>query len=654
MNPGIDSGAKIVKKNKKEEIQKNQSKKEVTSTERLSKKYVAEAEAPQEAMSPKKAPARRIPWPKRQVKKCTACSWLGGFLWVGVGSFFSVGVSGSSVPCPPVCLSSCDLDALNYCPSGCTYLGLGVGPQVSDIVPRLACNGSFPDFHLDQSFTVTCLQQHVSYAGLPACEACGCSSNNSFLHFAFPADTPSEAFNASIFEFAFLVEALVFASHPKWGPHLGLFYLSFVFCIASCVILHGLVGCYLRIRKAQRGAPETKLLAPPRSHPRVKQSMRVKMVRLKRTRQLKRAMARARKRDQTTCEGSWLPSARKYGRSHGRHVRLKHARLASRIRARKLRFRRQFPHVSWHLVCQACASKQPADCMWLRCHVSDECSKHLLSSGHAAAQCIKQAPGCEPSQSGAQGQLEPSGATVPCLTGGVVDVGLRAPLLPSSQCHRRYWHGGGGGGGASTSKRQRQEEKILAGLQTLLASLDDDSDSENCEKPVSPGRPRGRSPTPRSLSPKPPSRSPSPGWQVKGKGRKGHEKGKGKDKGRGRSPDGARKVSFETPVGQPSPPAATSLEASMLAQLKALNVKPPVRMASSVRSRNSLALCRPRWLLLRLPLIEVRRLSWRGPRLSLLGRKLRQGPRETRQRPSEWTSNGGRAELAQWLPLLKS
>ena len=280
-NLGIDSGAKIVKKNMQEEIQKNGSKKYETSAERLSKNYVQEAEAPQEAMtmSPEKTPVRRTLWPKRHNKKCTACRWLGGFLWVGVGSLLPVGVSGSSVPCPFVRLPTCDLDALNHCPSACNYLGLGVGPQVSDIVPRLVCNGSSPDFYLDQVFTVPCLQQ-VRSAGLPARVACSNSGNGSCLYFSFPADAPLEVFNASMFEFAFLVDALVVFSHPKWGPHLGLFYLSFAFCITSCVILHGLAECVLRKRKASTGALKMKLLIPPCSHLRLIQHLRVKSVRV--------------------------------------------------------------------------------------------------------------------------------------------------------------------------------------------------------------------------------------------------------------------------------------------------------------------------------------------------------------------------------------
>ena len=104
------------------------------------------------------------------------------------------------------------------------------------------------------------------------------------------------------------------------------------------------------------------------------------------------------------------------------------------------------------------------------------------------------------------------------------------------------------------------------GLQALLSSLNDDGSDHESEAVQSPRR--GRSPTPKHPTPSDRSRSHSPGWQVVGKGKRGPKGGPGKGKGGSSDDVPPRRVSFQAPVAQTPP--QTQVEATLLAQLKAL------------------------------------------------------------------------------------
>ena len=524
---------------------------------------------PEEALSPKDRLTRR-----HFARWCIPrFSWFGCVL-VAV---LPVSVSGEGLSSS----SSCRLDALNFCPWGCTVERNG--SQVS-FGNACAEHGYGNGFHLSDwrclsaNFTeVFVTEPHlqmlgcavglpttvpnfchvpVSDVGLPTCDFCPLRMGGSLMLPVW-AHGPVHSFNVSEYEFSFAFEVFARLSQWEWGPRFGKCYLAVAFLISASVVFHGMFDAVRRVWKRHkrkiRNRFKSGTLAASQD---VVRSLRRKICLSKRKRvQYRRKKPPAPPRQ--TPDGTWIQSARKYGIGGGHQVRCKPPRVRTRIRAQVFRLSRRYPDRSVHVIRKVCVHSRCHRCLWFLPHAAVfDHTGGLWPPAYA---------------SGASASDQTAATTTPQTQEALRS--LEASLLGSGP--KTHWHGGGGGAGAAASKRQRQEQKLLLGLQALLASLSEDEDPAEVGPQSSP-QPRGRSPTPREVSSGPrdrTSRSPSPGWQVKGKGKKGLLGKGGKGKGTGGSPndgtDPPRRVSFEPPnARQPSP--ACSSEASLLAQLKAL------------------------------------------------------------------------------------
>ena len=531
---------------------------------------------PEEALSPKDRLTRR-----HYVRRCIPRF---RFRWFGcvLVAVFPVSVSGGGLSSS----SSCRLDALNFCPWGCTVERNG--SQVS-FGNACAEHGYDNGFHLSDwrslgaNFTeVFVAEPHLQMfgcavglpttvpsfchvpvldVGLPTCDFCPHRMGGSLMLPVW-AHEPVHSFNVSEYEFPFAFEVFAALSQREWGPRFGKCYLAVAFLVSASVVLHGMFEAVRRVwkrhkRKIRNRFKSGALVAS--SSQDVIRRLRGKICLTKR----KRAQHRRKKRPASprqTPDGTWIQSARKYGIGGGRQARCKPPRMRTRIRAQVFRLSRRYPERSVHVIRKVCVLSRSHRCLWFLPHatVSDNIDGLCPFADTAVT------PGASASGQTAAKSTPQTQEALHFLEASLVGWGPKS-----------HWHGGGGGAGAAASKRQRQEQKLLLGLQALLASLSEDDDPAEV-RPQSSPQPRGRSPTPREVSSGPRdrvSRSPSPGWQVKGKGKKGLVGKGGKGKGTGGSPndgtDPPRRVSFDPPnARQPSPACAS--EATLLAQLKAL------------------------------------------------------------------------------------